>query len=103
MVLLLILLIIIALIRLNLKKIKSGFKRIVSWNKYQSKVLTQTQNQYLDYYLFDPCFQGVNGHFVLSFENDVHRTAYKRYFVPTVEIKDYNVVFDGKNFFVKMI
>ena len=40
---------------------------------------------------------------MLSFENDVHRTAYKRYFVPTVEIKDYNVVFDGKNFFVKMI
>ena len=44
-------------------------------------------------------FQGVNRLFVLSFENDVHRKSYKRYFFPTVEIKDYNVMIDEKKFF----
>ena len=26
----------------------SGFKRIINWNKYQSKVSVQARNQYLD-------------------------------------------------------
>ena len=30
-------------------QLKSGFKRIIIWNKYQSKVSTQAQNQYLHY------------------------------------------------------
>ena len=58
----------------------------------------QTRNHYLNH-LIDPSFQGVNRLFVLSFENDAHRKTYKRYFLPTVEIKDYNVMIDGKNFF----
>ena len=28
---------------------KSGFKRIINWNKYQSEISTETQNQYLDF------------------------------------------------------
>ena len=41
------------------------FKRTITWNKYQSKMTTQTQKQYLDY-LIDPSFQEVNNLFVLS-------------------------------------
>ena len=33
------------------------------------------------------------------FENDGQRTSSKRYYIPNVEIKDYNVMIDGKNFF----
>ena len=33
------------------------------------------------------------------FENNTHRTGYKRYFLPTVRIKDYKVMIDGKDFF----
>ena len=47
--------------------------------------------------LIDPSFQGTNRLFVLSFENDAHQRSYKRYFLPTVEIKDCNVMIDGKN------
>ena len=48
---------------------KSGFKRIIHWNKYPSKKLgNQTQNQYLNY-LIDASFQGVNKLFVLTLEN----------------------------------
>ena len=54
-----------------LDQLKSGFKRKINWNKYQSKISVQAQNQYLDY-LVDPSFQGVNRLFVLSFENNAH-------------------------------
>ena len=37
--------------------------------------------------------------FVLAFENDAQRVSNKRYYIPNVEIKDYNVMIDGKNFF----
>ena len=32
-----------------LQQFKSRFKRTMNWNEYQSKVSTQTHNQYLDY------------------------------------------------------
>ena len=37
--------------------------------------------------------------FVLSFENSTDRTVHTKYYLPTVEIKDYNVKIDGQNFF----
>ena len=36
--------------------------------------------------------------FVLSFENNAHRQCYKRHFLPTIEVKDYNVMIDRGNF-----
>ena len=36
---------------------------------------------------------------MLAFEDDAQRTSNKRYYIPNVEIKDYNVMIDGKNFF----
>ena len=45
---------------------------------------------------------GVNRLFVLVFEHDNDndwRTSNKTYYIPNVEIKDYNVMIDGKNFF----
>ena len=50
-------------------------------------------------YLFEPSFQGVNRLFVLAFEDDAQRINKKRYYIPNVEIKDYNVMIVGKNFF----
>ena len=41
----------------------------------------------------------MNRLFVLSFENDAHWRSYKQYFLPTVEIKDYSIMIDGKNLF----
>ena len=40
------------------EQLRSGFKRTINWNKYQSKVLAKRQNQHLDF-LTDPSFQGV--------------------------------------------
>ena len=55
-----------------LEQLKSGFKRTISWNKYQPKVATERQNQYLDL-LIKWSFQGVNRLFVLLFENEGDR------------------------------
>ena len=51
-----------------LQQLKSGFKRTISWNKYQSSIKTSAQDRYFNN-LVDPSFQGVNRLFVLSFEN----------------------------------
>ena len=74
-------------------QLTSGFKQTVNRSKCQLKVSTQAQNQYLDY-VIDLSFQGANRIFLL-FKDDVHQ----RYFLPKVEIKDYNVAIDGWNLF----
>ena len=81
-----------------LQQLKSGFKRVINWNKYLSKRELLAQNPNLNY-LVEPSFQGVNRLFVLAFENDDDRTSDDQYYLPTVEIKDYNIVINGENFF----
>ena len=56
------------------------------------------RNRYL-YYLIDPSFQGVNRLFVSSFENETDREVRTKYYISNVEIKDYNFIIDGRNFF----
>ena len=55
---------------------------------------TQAQTRYL-HFLIAPSFQGVNMLVVLSFENKNDLTSYMRYFLRTVERKDYNVMIVG--------
>ena len=81
-----------------LQQLKTGFKRTINWNKYQSEPTLQTWSPYVNY-LINPSFQGVNRLFLSLFENDAHQLSYKRYFLLTVEIKDYNVMIDEKDFF----
>ena len=57
-------------------------------------------------YLIAPTFTKVSRLFLLSFErieeNNVkkdHRDSFLRYYVPNVEIKDFNVLIDGKSLF----
>ena len=61
----------------------------------------QPQNNNLNY-LIDPTFTNVNRLFVLSFvrNNAGHnRDSFSDYYLPNVEIKDFNVLIDGKGFF----
>ena len=88
-----------------LPQLKNGFIRTISLNKYLAKPELLAQNANLNH-LIEPSFQGVDRLFVLAFENDDQKISNKRYYIPNVEIKDYKLMIDGKNFFdqpVKMI
>ena len=85
-----------------LQQLKSGLKRVINWNKYLSKPELLAQNPHNNR-LVDPSFQGVNRLFVLAFEGDVQRIVHTGYYLPNVEIKDYNIMINGENFFDKPI
>ena len=66
----------------------------------------QCQNNNLNY-LIDPTFTNVNTLFVLSFQriagennttND-HKDSFSGQYAANIEIKDFNVLIDGKSFF----
>ena len=80
------------------QQLKSGFKRVINWNKYLSKPELLAQNPNLNH-LVEPSVQGVNRLFVLAFEDDDNRTAHDCYYLPTVEIKYYIIMINGENFF----
>ena len=85
-----------------LQQLKSAFKRVINWNKYLSKPELLAQNPNLNH-LIESSFQGVNRLFVLAFENDDDRTSDEQYYLPTAEIKDYNIMINGENFFDQLI
>ena len=63
----------------------------------------QPQNNNLNY-LIDPTFTNVNRLLVLPFSRNNldydKRDSFSHYYVPNVEIKDFNVSIDGKSFFL---
>ena len=63
-----------------------------------SEMTNQTKNNNSNY-LIDPTFIKVNRLLVLLFENENDRTSFSKYYVPNVQIKDFNVLIDGKRFF----
>ena len=84
-----------------LEQLKTGFKRTIKWNKYKSQITVQPQNNNLNY-LIDPTFTKINRLFVLPFARtnaDDNRDSFSDYYVPNDEIKDFNVLVDGKSFF----
>ena len=53
-------------------------------------------------YLTDPMFGNINRLFILSFKNgnnDPVRDSFDQYYMPQVEIKDFNVLIDNNPFF----
>ena len=81
-----------------LEQLKTGFKRTIKWNKYRSEMSNQTKTNNLNYLIYTT-FTNVNRLFVLTFENEDDRTSFSKYYVPKVEIKDFNVLIDRKPFF----
>ena len=52
-----------------LQQLKSGFKRVINWNKYLLKPESLARNLDLNH-LVEPSFQGVNRLFVLALDGD---------------------------------
>ena len=82
------------------ENIKLGFKRTISLNKYRSKITTQPKNNNLDNQI-NPTLRNINRLFALSFKNsnkDPTRSSFDKYYMPLVEIKDFNAIIDNKTF-----
>ena len=87
-----------------LEKLKSGCKKTIKWNRYKLQMTIQNNNNNLNY-LIDLTFTNVNRLFVLSYERiekdkikKDYRDSFSHYYVPKVQIKDFNVLIDGKRF-----
>ena len=87
------------------KQLNEGFKRSVYWNSYETKpakVIEQGKNIYE---LLNASFQGVKRLFVLAYfiadggNDEAGIKNNKKYFLPRGEIKNYNVLIDGRNFY----
>ena len=88
------------------KQLSEGFKRAVYWNEYKSKKETKEADaSNLKRFPLDASFQGVNRLFVLAFDNTnngdnkVERDSHRKYFLPRVNITNYSVLIDGRNFY----
>ena len=81
-----------------LGRLKYGFKRTISWNKYRPDTKAYARNPCLSN-LIDLSFQGLNRLFVLLFEKENGRTSHSDHYLTWVEIKDYNVKIDGRKCF----
>ena len=80
------------------KDLKTGISIDFTRNKYRSQMINQTATNNLNF-LTDPTFNNVNRLFVLAFPNEEDRRSFSKYYTPTVEIKDYNVIIDGEPFY----
>ena len=77
-----------------LLQLRSDFKRVINWNRYQ--LLAQNPNLN---HLVEPSFQVVNRLFVLAFENDTQRTSRAGPYLPNIQLKGDNIMINGKNLF----
>ena len=88
-----------------LKLLSEGFKRSVYWNKYQVILKYHAANKNIRERL-DASFQGVNELFVLVYsrgDNITNENSYRKYFLPRLKIKNYNIEIDRRNFYDQSI
>ena len=88
------------------KQLNEGFKRSVNWNEFKLKIETKVAiNNNVTRFPLDVSFQGVNRLFVLAFgdtndgDDRVQRNSHRKYFLPRIDITNYNVLIDSRNFY----
>ena len=88
------------------KLLEDRFNRPVYQNEYQTKIETRNlDNDNLTRLPLDASFQGDRRFFVLAFDNTdggdkkVERNSHRKYFLQRVNITNYNVLIDGRNFY----
>ena len=97
------------------KLLEEWFKRPVYWNEYQTKIETRDlDNNNLTRFPLDASFQGVRKVFVLGFSNTTVNVPnnpinninnrvlinnHTKYFIPRVNVTNYNVLNGGTNFY----
>ena len=84
------------------KSLSEGFKRSIYWNEYKVVPnINYAENEYMREQL-DASIQGVNRLFVFPYmrgDNFATEDSYNKYFSPRLQIDNYNIEIDGRNFY----
>ena len=80
-----------------------GFQRSIYWNEYKTKEKDEDGNANATKYInLDPSFQGVNRLFLMAYDRaagETTRNGQRKYYLPRIDLKKYNVIIDGRNFY----
>ena len=80
-----------------------GFQRSIYWNEYKTKEINENADANVFKYInLDPSFQGVNRLFVIAYnrvDNQPTRNGQRKYYLPRIDLKKYNVIIDERNFY----
>ena len=84
------------------KLLSKGFKRPVYWNTYKGIAEKPYDANFSIRESIGHNYQGINRLFVLAYEGGANRAtvySHRRYFLPRIEIKNYNIEIDARNFY----
>ena len=86
--------------------LSEGFERPIYWNKYK---VSPNKNYYTNEYIrerLDASIQGVKRLFVPAYgreNDDATENSHRKYFLPRMKIKKYNIEIDGRCFYDQSI
>ena len=83
-----------------------GFQRSIYWNEYKTKEKDENADannaNTVKYINLDLSFQGVNRLFLMAYNRaagQATRNGQRKYYLPRIDLKKYNVIIDGRNFY----
>ena len=84
-----------------------GFQRSIYWNEYKTKEINENVDvnnpaNTITYINLYPSFQGVNRLFVMAYnsvDGPPTRNGQRKYYLPRIDLNEYNVIIDGRNFY----
>ena len=80
-----------------------GFQRSIYWNEYKTKEKNEDADANVVKHInLDPSFQGVNRLFIMAYDvtdNQYNRNNRRKYDLPRIDLKKYDVIIDGRNFY----
>ena len=80
-----------------------GFQRSIYWNEYKTKEISEDADANVFKYInLDPSFQSVNRLFVMAYSREPgqrDRNSQQKYYLPRIDLKKYNVIIDGRDFY----
>ena len=89
-----------------IKQQNKGFQRSIYWNEYTTKEKDENADannaNTVRYINLDLCFQGVNRLFLMAYDRaagQATRNGQQKYYLPRIDLKKYNVIIDGRNFY----
>ena len=84
-----------------------GFQRSNYWNEYETKEQNEdADNNVFEHINLDPSFQGVKRLFVMAYSRAAgqpHRNGQQKHYLQRIDLKKYNVIIDGQNFYDNQI